>query len=1163
MQNTMLSIAVSDDQKFAISCASDNNLIRYMLGNDTQGVPETVKQSLKANGIAEVQIRDDLKIVVLAGWDGKIRIFSFKTLKPLAILTCHRESLYCVALASVEGVLQDLEYVWIPSIKDTSNDEGNNHNDNDTNSDSDSSDSDDSEEDVEDQKRRLQEFSRQHWLAAGGKENRISQSQHTAGQRLTTYGSKNKPKKESNAPHPVLGHWERLDLARIRKRQERRDGSSESDGNASALTILPMRHEDEDSDNNYHSDNSKGRSDHGSSSSAGAPLYQQFISATDRGKVPVGQGTDRAVSSSATSTTEKHVRTNSLSASASRVGGGCTKAVHRHDAQAHRTDPTNTIVSSAPHVTKPASHHRNGALFQAENQDIFQEITNDLDHDMIERFDEEFDDLDGDDVEEDDEVLFRTPSQDMLQKIRNMRPSLSTNSPSPSTHISSQQSRSTATPLCQSQSQRTAIKKPSSTRAPFLTSYKSKADEKPASGSVLAIDERAQHRRDTKFAAGPGADAEDAMATTNMDSVTAVSKRRQRSRLIATSSSTSSPSLPSSSSSSSLPLLPVPGRKTLKHDANNPFLDCGPANLPSKDKKGQKIASEAPNGDDSPEVALGKRMSTIEITPKRLLAKQRKMAASKAQELNIDDDDDDEGERNMVASSAKSFAPASPLASFFSANRHRDAMARVPGSPLAARARGVAVRDFVRPIPTVARPTLQDLVAVCDQWLCVGTSSPSSSTTATTTTARVGRSRGEREPSSLAIADLPTFEQFVLENPALQTSLCKVGEASYSEVYTAMMPDISNPLSRPKASVDRKKPIPVDGHGDPMQGEDEDWSRDKVVLKVVPFLNQTQRNGPRGTTMTVLSDIYREVVMSTRVVRGWDGFMSSIGAIVVRGKYPKCFLAAWDKYKLENGTESARPGRYSSNQLYCILLMPFGGIDLEHYTLLDWRQAWTILTQLTLLLATREQEPFLFEHRDLHWGNILVTQTSEASIHLDSKSTFSYMKQVFGSTVKVPTFGIRAQIIDYTLARVNTGPGKQVLYMDLEDDQELFEGKGDLQFDVYRSMQQETNKDWAGSYPRTNILWLHYLCKKLVEDKGLVKPKRRLKLMTRHKDGDETPNNPLLHKDEHWFYDRVLRVSQLLKKDSSRSGQDPVDPGRELPSTRIQTARQLLHSLLA
>ncbi|KAF9159394.1 hypothetical protein DFQ26_006585 [Actinomortierella ambigua] len=977
-------------------------------------------------------------------------------------------------------------------------------------------------------------------------------SQHTAGQRLTTYGSKSKLKKESSAQHPVLSHWERLDRARIRKRHEQRDGGDgKSHGHANVLATLPMRREDED--------NSSNGSNLGSGSGT-TSRREPLASVAAHEAILEESSTDRFGPPSTTTFMNKKPDTKSI-----------------------------------PSTSASSSHGYGKA---ANNQEIFQQAMgghdHDHDHDMIERFDEECDDLDGDEVEDVDEVLFRAPSLQVLQKLRDMRPSPSSSSLSSPTLSSSLPPQSTAVSSSRGVKPTMPIERSSFTAAPFTGDSRGKA----SLGTKTTT-------------SGSGSTT----ATNTKEGAATALERRQHAQMMATGSSSSSPSSSSSSSStsaplssspSSSPLFPALGKKTLRHDANNPFLNRGPLiSLPSRDGKShaahprrqKAVAGAVPSSGDSPEVALGKRMSTIEITPKRLLAKQRKIVTATTAALKMDDDEnenDDEAQTiattpRLVKSSnpsasasaaTKYFAPASPLASFVSANRHRDLMAlrdppslappapAPPSFPLTAKAQAAAAskgRSTRGSIPTVSRPTLQDLVAICDQWLCTG-SSPSSSSSSSSSSSKTmaRRSEAEREPpQSLAISNLPTFEQFVLENPALRSTLCKVGEASYSEVYTAVMPDISSPPPpRSKANANgRKRTKSVDGHDmeDMTKKEDEDEEgrqRDLVVLKVVPFLNQTQRKGPRGTTMTVLSDIYREVVMSTRVVRDWDGFMSSMGAIVVRGKYPKCFLDSWDKYKSENGTESVRPGRYSSNQLYCILFMPFGGTDLEHYTLLDWRKAWTILTQLALFLATREEEPFQFEHRDLHWGNILVTQTSEPSVQLETRLLSSRGKYAApGPVMILPTFGIRVQVIDYTLARVNTGHGKQALFMDLEDDQELFEGEGDLQFDIYRSMQQVTNKDWAGSYPRTNVLWMHYLCKKLVEDKGLVKPKRRLKLMPRHQDRDHPVNNPFVHKDEHWFYDRVLRITHLLEKESSGKDQDPFSP-------RIQNVRQLLHTLL-
>ena len=52
-----------------------------------------------------------------------------------------------------------------------------------------------------------------------------------------------------------------------------------------------------------------------------------------------------------------------------------------------------------------------------------------------------------------------------------------------------------------------------------------------------------------------------------------------------------------------------------------------------------------------------------------------------------------------------------------------------------------------------------------------------------------------------------------------------------------------------------------------------------------------------------------------------------------------------------------------------------------------------------------------FEHRDLHWGNVLVARTEEDFIEYT----------VDGCTYLVETFGVRANIIDFTLSRLQKG----------------------------------------------------------------------------------------------------------------------------------------------
>lgn len=50
-------------------------------------------------GFNDAAVRKDGKIVVFAGWDGNIRIFSAKKLKQLAVLSFHKESVHCLAFS--------------------------------------------------------------------------------------------------------------------------------------------------------------------------------------------------------------------------------------------------------------------------------------------------------------------------------------------------------------------------------------------------------------------------------------------------------------------------------------------------------------------------------------------------------------------------------------------------------------------------------------------------------------------------------------------------------------------------------------------------------------------------------------------------------------------------------------------------------------------------------------------------------------------------------------------------------------------------------------------------------------------------------------------------------------------------------------------------------
>lgn len=122
---------------------------------------------------------------------------------------------------------------------------------------------------------------------------------------------------------------------------------------------------------------------------------------------------------------------------------------------------------------------------------------------------------------------------------------------------------------------------------------------------------------------------------------------------------------------------------------------------------------------------------------------------------------------------------------------------------------------------------------------------------------------------------------------------------------------------------------------------------------------------------------------------------------------------------------------------------------------------------MAVSLAIAENK-YQFEHRDLHWGNVLILPTAEKCIGFI----------VNGKSINIETHGVRATIIDYTLSRIVY---KNIcLYQDLAADPDLFDATGDYQFDIYRLMQTQTKNRWERYEPYTNILWLHYIIDKMI-----------------------------------------------------------------------------------
>lgn len=233
------------------------------------------------------------------------------------------------------------------------------------------------------------------------------------------------------------------------------------------------------------------------------------------------------------------------------------------------------------------------------------------------------------------------------------------------------------------------------------------------------------------------------------------------------------------------------------------------------------------------------------------------------------------------------------------------------------------------------------------------------------------------------------FSQFVEEYRQLW-EMHKLGEASYSEVYAALH----------------------------MQ------TKQSVVLKVMPF-------GKKDAEQALIKDISSELKIS-KTMMNFSGFVEVVGAHVVKGRYPKYLLTLWDQFAELKECENQRPDFYDEDQMYCVVVLQNGGTDLEHFKLKTWREAATVFWRVAKSIAVAE-EAVEFEHRDLHWGNIVLDR---------KKSDVSDMieKLRLQDTNERYAVNIRVKIIDYTLSRANCG-GEGVVFSNM-DDPALYSGRG-------------------------------------------------------------------------------------------------------------------------
>ncbi|KAF3793275.1 Serine/threonine-protein kinase haspin [Nymphaea thermarum] len=252
------------------------------------------------------------------------------------------------------------------------------------------------------------------------------------------------------------------------------------------------------------------------------------------------------------------------------------------------------------------------------------------------------------------------------------------------------------------------------------------------------------------------------------------------------------------------------------------------------------------------------------------------------------------------------------------------------------------------------------------------------------------------------------------------------------------------------------------------------------VFKIVPIDGDFLVN---GEVQKRSSELLEEVLLSLALnsLRGHLGeeskkntcknFIETRGIRVCQGAYEEFLIKAWQDWDLKHTSENDHPESFPKQQCYVVFILEDGGKDLESFVLKNFDEARSLLIQVTAALAVAEVA-CEFEHRDLHWGNILLSHNSDETVEFVFK----------GQQLHARTFGLSISIIDFTLSRMNNG--NSILFMDLASDPALFEGpKGDKQSETYRKMLEVTHGCWEESFPKTNVLWLQYLVDVLLTKK--------------------------------------------------------------------------------
>lgn len=220
-------------------------------------------------------------------------------------------------------------------------------------------------------------------------------------------------------------------------------------------------------------------------------------------------------------------------------------------------------------------------------------------------------------------------------------------------------------------------------------------------------------------------------------------------------------------------------------------------------------------------------------------------------------------------------------------------------------------------------------------------------------------------------------------------------------------------------------------------------------------------------------------VFVLEALKDQKGICRIVDKFTIKGRFSKEYIKSWELYAKNNESENAHPTEYKSSQIFGVVVMEDCGTPFEKYQFRDYPEILSFIDQLLETIATLEK-CYRFEHRDLHWGNILIKDSEIFLIDFNFARMEAGIDGEKGQIVDVLDISYD-KCLDGKYKKTDDGTIIKILFTDLKREEWMFEGDSsvDLQFEVYKNMKRACRDDWENFNEKSNLLWVIYLLDKL------------------------------------------------------------------------------------